>query len=414
MNDEWRAVGAKRFFIRHSTFSVFLAALILYALTAVLGGNFHHQKLAHFNLLADALLRGDLYLANPIYTHDLIRFQGRWFVPFPPGAALLLVPFVALFGVNFNEVALSVVVGAGNVALIYGLLRALTRQGFSRLDGQGVLWLMGLFAAGTAHWYAAASGGVSFLAHICAVTGLTAALLLAATGRSPWLIGLAMAWALLSRPTLVLATPAVAVLWLEARRRLEPTGATQDVGSLLRAAALLAPQAAALALLLAYNRLRFGNWLEFGYQWAQTTFELGTRLVTWGQFNWHYLPENLRVALAGLPLLRNKVPFIWPDPNGLSLFLATPTFLWLYTALRRDRVAIAAWLSLGLVCVPLLLYFNTGWVQFGYRFSLDFLPLAFMLLAMGLQRISPLVKASIGLAWCVHLWGVVWWFARVY
>ena len=69
---------------------------------------------------------------------------------------------------------------------------------------------------------------------------------------------------------------------------------------------------------------------------------------------------------------------------------------------------------MALVSVPLLLYYNTGWVQFGYRFSLDLLPLAFVLLATGLKRITTLVKAAIVLAWLINLWGVVWWFGRFY
>ncbi len=74
----------------------------------------------------------------------------------------------------------------------------------------------------------------------------------------------------------------------------------------------------------------------------------------------------------------------------------------------------ALWLSIGLISVPLVLYYNTGWVQFGYRFSLDWLPLAFVLLAIGIKTITPLVRASVVAAWLVNLWGVVWWFARFY
>ena len=158
-------------------------------------------------------MRGSLYLPNPDSTHDLILFAGRFYVPFPPGPALLLLPWVAAAGVGFNEVALSVVVGAVNVALMARLLQSLTFQGHSRLDGTGALWLTALFAAGTVHWVSAATGSVSFLAHICAVTGLTLALWQAAE-RRPWLAGLGMAWALVCRPTVVLATPAVLALLL--------------------------------------------------------------------------------------------------------------------------------------------------------------------------------------------------------
>jgi hypothetical protein len=412
------AESVSGFIVHRSSILVFLAALLLYGLTPLLGGNFHHQELAYFSQLAEAALHGQLYLPNPDGTHDLILYQGRWYVPFPPGPALLLLPFVAVWGVGFNEVLLSVAVGALNVVLMHRLLRALAARGLSRLELRGQLWLTALFAAGTAHWYAAPTGTVSFLAHICAVTGLTAALWLATEQRSPWLVGLAMAWALLCRPTLILATPAVLALLLtpsgDARQPVTEGGRT--AGRTAGAGAIFAaPLALAIGLLLAYNAARFGSPLEFGYGWAQTQApHLAERLATWGQFSPHYLAENLRVALLGLPLLRPRPPFIWPDPNGMSVLLVTPVFFWLVHARQRNWVVAASWLSLALVSVPLLLYYNTGWVQFGYRFSLDILPLAFLLLAIGLQRITPLVKAAIVLAWLINLWGVVWWFGRFY
>lgn len=398
----------------HSTLIVFLAALLLYGLTALLGGNFHHQEFAYFNQLAGALMRGSLYLSNPESTHDLILFAGRWYVPFPVGPALLLLPFVAAAGVGFNEVALSVAVGAINVALMARLLQSLTLQGHSRLDGQGALWLTALFAAGTVHWVSAATGSVSFMAHVCAVTGLTLALW-QATERRPWLAGLGMAWALLCRPTVVLATPAVLALLLA------PSVAQQESASRSRRAwpgvvlAYAVPVLAASALLLGYNQARFGSLLQFGYDWVQTkTPFLAERLATWGAFHPHFVPENLRVMLLGLPKVGPRFPPVWPDPNGISLLLVTPAFLWLVTSLKREWVAAGAWLSVALVAIPLLLYYNTGWVQFGYRFSLDFLPLLFVLMAIGLRRITPLLKTAIVLSWLVNLWGVVWWFGRFY
>ena len=402
------------FITQHSTLIVFLAALLLYGLTALLGGNFHHQEFAYFNQLADAFMRGSLYLPNPDSTHDLILFAGRWYVPFPPGPALLLLPWVAAVGVGFNEVALSVVVGAVNVALMARLLQSLTFQGHSRLDGTGALWLTALFAAGTVHWVSAATGSVSFLAHICAVTGLTLALW-QASERRPWLAGLGMAWALVCRPTVVLATPAVLGLLLAPVAAQQETASRSSRHWLGVALAYAVPVLAAGALLLGYNHARFGSPLQFGYGWVQTkTPFLAERLATWGAFHPHFVPENLRVMLVGLPKVGLRFPPVWPDPNGISLLLVTPAFLWLVTSWKREWVAAGVWLSVVLVAIPLLLYYNTGWVQFGYRFSLDFLPLLFVLLAIGLRRITPLLKAAIVLSWLVNLWGVVWWFGRFY
>jgi hypothetical protein len=403
----------RSFIVQHSALIVFCLALCLYGLTALLGGNFHHQEYAYFNQLADAFLHGNLHLSNPDGTHDLVLFDGRWYVPFPPGPALLLLPWIAAVGVSFDEVALSVVIGAANVTLMFCLLRSLARQGHSRLDTSGAAWLTALFAAGTVHWVSAATGTVSFLAHVCAVTGLTVALW-QASERRPWAAGLGMAWAIACRPTVGLAMPAVlALLLAPPAYRIEAPQTRRPWQQAILA--LGVPLTLAGALLLAYNQARFGSPWQFGYDWVQTqTPFLAERLAIWGAFHPHYLAENLRVMLIGLPKVGWRLPPVWPDPNGLSVLLVTPAFLWLVTSWKRQWVAAGVWLSVALVAIPLLLYYNTGWVQFGYRFSLDYLPLLFVLLAVGLRRITSLLKAAIAAAWLINLWGVVWWFARFY
>ena len=63
-----------------------------------------------------------------------------------------------------------------------------------------------------------------------------------------------------------------------------------------------------------------------------------------------------------------------------------------------------------LLVTVLLLYYNTGWVQFGYRFSLDFMTPVLVLLAIGAgQRVSSPMRFLIILSVLVNLWGV-WWF----
>jgi hypothetical protein len=58
------------------------------------------------------------------------------------------------------------------------------------------------------------------------------------------------------------------------------------------------------------------------------------------------------------------------------------------------------------------MHFSQGWVQFGYRFSLDFLPWALVLVALGMDRLRsvPAVTAAgvlIVASVAVNLWGVV-------
>jgi hypothetical protein len=54
----------------------------------------------------------------------------------------------------------------------------------------------------------------------------------------------------------------------------------------------------------------------------------------------------------------------------------------------------------------LLLYFNTGWYQFGYRFVLDFLPFALLLTTLGMRaKPGRVEKLLIVLSVAINIWG---------
>jgi len=80
----------------------------------------------HFVYLADAFLRGHLYIPN-ILT-ELASWNGHYFVVYPPMPAILLMPFVAIFGTSFYQPVLSIVLGAVNVLLAYTVLLKLFKS----------------------------------------------------------------------------------------------------------------------------------------------------------------------------------------------------------------------------------------------------------------------------------------------
>src|SRR5689334_3840923 len=78
--------------------AVLAAAAAIYWLSAALLRRANPPLTAYFDQLADAFLHGQLYLAAPPATDDLTLYGGRWYVPFPPLPALLLLPWVAIGG----------------------------------------------------------------------------------------------------------------------------------------------------------------------------------------------------------------------------------------------------------------------------------------------------------------------------
>jgi hypothetical protein len=62
------------------------------------------------------------------------------------------------------------------------------------------------------------------------------------------------------------------------------------------------------------------------------------------------------------------------------------------------------------IAVVDLMHFSQGWVQFGYRFSLDWLPFALPLLAIGLVGLRRrwIGYGLIAVSVAVNAWGVAW------
>jgi hypothetical protein len=180
------------------------------------------------------------------------------------------------------------------------------------------------------------------------------------------------------------------------------------------AVTVLATAALPFTLYLAINTTRFGSPLATGYGAVRHHPRIAAEHAEHGAFSTAFVVRNLRVALLGRPLAVADAPYLVPDPEGMSLLLVSP---WLVLALlpllRPDRpevrrLALACWFAVLAVGVPHLLYVNTGWLQFGYRFALDWLPFPLLAAVLGVRRLRrSLALAPLLLAILVNAWGVV-------
>lgn len=398
-----------------------------------------HTPWNHFALLADGWLQGRLDLGGPppayAGNNDFAEYHGKWFVTFPPFPAVLLIPVVKLAHgasrVQDGQFFLWLS-GIGPAVLFLGLEK-LGRAGFSTLSRRANLLLALLFAFGTVYFFTAEQGTVWFAAHVVGVALAAAYLLVSIGAEHPLGAGLLLGLGYLTRTPLLFSFPLFA---LEAIRvclrpgspapaavpsaQLElPLGGVQvsppasawqrlDKGRLVKLYVLFAvPIALVFALSLWHNWLRFGDPFEVGYRYLTVAWR--ARMEKWGLFHYHYLARNLGVILTGLPF--------WPEPgqrgsfqintHGLALWFTTPAYLWL---LWPRRVSLTSW-ALGLtalaVALPSLVYQNTGWLQFGYRFSNDYAVFLFALLAVGGYRLGRLFLAAGIWALAVNLFGAL-------
>jgi len=390
----------------------------------------------------------------------------RGLIPFPPLPAVVLVPFVKLWGLATDGQQIFAILGALDVGLAWWVLGRLPIRTWVRLAATI------FFAFGTVFWYAAQIGTTWYQAHVLAV-GLALAAIGVALGRDrdaardeddlpddppdsappapgrslrallpdprQFLAGVLFGLACTSRLTIVFAAPFFVLVG---------SGGSWQRRGLSAALGAGIP----IAALVVYNVVTTGHVIHPGYEYLYR-LEAGFYLplhynLEWGIEDPRYLPQNFAIMFLNTPVFQPTVvpsalgtggplcsgpdvirglfirdcPWLLPKDTGMSVLLTSPAYLLVLPALRwgygHSRLVTGAALAVVIVAFVNLMHFSQGWVQFGYRFSNDFVPWALLLVAIGLERIARrgrawlsvttlavvLVAASVA----INLWGVVW------
>jgi hypothetical protein len=435
-----------------STFVTVVGAACLIAIALVVYTVSHPDRYYnHFTWQAMAFLEGQVAIRYPVEsTPDSI---GNWFfqdvlpvassdgvqralVPFPPLPAILLLPFVAIWGLATNGQLIFAVLGAIDVGLAWWALGYLPVRTWVRAAASV------FFGFGTVFWYTAQLGTTWYQAHVLAVALAFLAIgvalradrgaavrddgLDAETEAAPALPGLAarLAWLLpdgrqllagflfglacTSRLTVVFAAPFFVFVG-------------GGGGSLRRGWSAALGAGIPLAALAVYNLVTAGSLLHPGYerlyQLEAAFYQPLNYNVAWGIEDIRYLPQNFAIMFLSTPVVLPDVvpaalgtggplctsadavrgwfdpscPLVLPRDTGMSILLTSPAYLLILPALRwgygHARVVTGAALAVLLIAVINLMHFSQGWVQFGYRFANDFAPWAILLVAIGLERV---------------------------
>lgn len=377
-----------------------------------------HSPYNHFALLADSWLhhRLDIRGSPPPYAanNDFAEFQGKWYVSFPPFPAVWLLPWVKMGGFveNIRDGQAFLWLAGIGPAVLWLVLEKLRRTGKSGRTETTGLWLTLLFAFGTVYWFTAEQGTVWFAAHVVGVLLSALYVLFSIDAEHPIWAGIMLGCAWLTRTPMLLlgvvfAAEALRVSirggWPQSTAGRWPmvvgTWRALDVKALLKRWVLfMLPVCAAVALFLWYNWARFHNPFEFGHRLLTVAWR--SRIERWGLFSYHYLGRNLSVALAGLPFVNPTEPRIQINVHGLALWVTSPFYLWLLWPKKTGWQYFVYALGAMMVFGADLLYQNSGWMQFGYRFSNDFSVLLFVLIAIGGCRLGRLF-------WIAACWALI-------
>jgi hypothetical protein len=415
-----------------------LLATGVYLVTAIVFASFagrdrlvEHTQYNHYALLADAWLHGrqDLASGPPPYAlnNDFAEFEGKTYISFPPLPAILMLPFVKLSGTpeNFRDGQFVIWLAALAPAALFLVLERLRATDRSpRTEAQNIALSL-LYAFGTVYFFTAVEGTVWFAAIVVASAASAFYVLAALDARAPLFAGAMMGCVWLSRPPIILSS---ALFALEALRvscrgglpteggaiaRVRETISRLDVRALaVRYALFSVPILAAFGVMtwLNFTRYHRPSPMHFDHEFLTVAWRM--RIQKWGLFSYHYLGKNLGIAFTSLPWLPPKdgsslgAPFKINE-HGLALWFTCPFYFWLLWPKRFEGEHDRKWLyvvvaiSAALPAVMELLYQNSGWRQFGYRFSNDYAVLLFVLLAVGAR---PL-RWSFGFA---AAWAVAW------
>jgi hypothetical protein len=139
------------------------------------------------------------------------------------------------------------------------------------------------------------------------------------------------------------------------------------------------------AFVFYYNYARFGNIFDLGYAYHNMSELFRADYVKYGGFNVHYIPINIYYQYIAYPFLaKDTLNFFM----GGSLFLLSPVFFAIFWAFKDKNKRISNFVllvTIFLTNVPILLLMGTGWIQFGPRYTLDFIVPLLILTALGLK-----------------------------
>ena len=314
----------------------------------------------YYGRLAAALLHGRWWLDEaPSWLNELLPCgDGRYCVVYPPLPAILSLPLVPFFSTAVAQVVASRIAGGASAGVLYYGLRGYGAPRTYALAGAL------LSAFGTTLFFSSVDGRAWYAAHSASMLFLSGAFAVAARGGNAVAVGALIGLSALARLPVALAAPALALLC--ARRAGTTYG--RSLGGVIAGGAPFA------IVYVGYNLLRWGTPLDDGY----ARLIQGDVFFNHGLFSPLYLPRQLYAIFLETPEIVPGTPFfLRPRFIGMSLFLTTPAFLWVFVALRavrRDVAVAATALAALLALLPDLFHGTVGFQQFGYRFSIDAQP----------------------------------------
>ncbi len=353
----------------------------------------------YFAYQAQSWLQGrlDIPTNQLVSTIDFTFFNQRYYWPQGPFPSIILLPLEIIPNLVYTQSIMQLI-----LIIILGLtLLSLARlQNFSTHHSM-ILSIAFLVASPMINIIT--TSGSSQYAQLVSVTLLSLLLLFLERNPQPLILGILNAALIATRPTSGLFFFALCFLLFTRNR-----GWKKKLRALIL---FLTPIVITIGLLALYNLFRFDNFLDNGYYSNVLVSEI-SQLRQDGLFSYKHLLVNFYYYFLepiNLVWRQNKlvIPYLTYNPWGLSLFIIAPFFLYSLKSLKQLNAYTASlWSTVLLTLVILLFYFNTGWSQFGPRYTADFMPIIFLLTLYSLKppNLTNTQKAIIALSSLLNIY----------
>lgn len=392
-----------------------LALFVLFAFLVSFVENFSEVRFQQFVHLADSFTQGYLYFMDiPGSLIDLAPHEGKFYWHLGPFPAIILTPFVLIFGEGFLQGYVNFFLTVINFYLLYKIALKL---GIKRnIDAA---WLAFAYLFSTMYIKTAFVSYSWHFAHAVVTTLILYAIFEYLHKKRFWIMGLCMAFALATRANLIVALPFFIMGILSGEKFI----LREKLISFLR---FMSPIFIVGLILLLYNFARFGDFFDNGYEAVNyfdarigisepvTSYEYSGKF-----FSLSHIPTNLYYYFfKGLnPILVSpdshfiKPPFMLSDNWGFSLLISAPILLFALLADSKEKLVRQSWIAAGLIFFTLLLYyqpnFSSGYA-FSQRYFLDLMPFLFILLVRGLAPgISFPMKVFIAISFIANVFLVL-------
>lgn len=377
----------------------------------------------YFNPMAQSLMNFRLDIPNPGQTYDLIEFKGKWYTPWGILPAIFLIPLQILKGRFIPTFYLSLFFSSLTALVVFLLLKRLQKEFLRNFSTLGVYAVLILFFFGTTQFYVGTLGSVWHVNQIVSsFFGALGIFAIFKKNRSPtnyFLSSIFFGIGFLGRPTimfLVFLPISLFIFDLFQKNKLLLYQKTKYAKQMIIIFAL--PIILFSSIFFLYNHIRFGNIFQTGYDYIQESSNLQEIRMKNGLSSLRNIPQNAWYLLFELPrlqLVESNVVFNF-NLYGNSIFFLTPPFLTIFLApliiRKKGRIQIdpfiaSLWIAVFATIIPILMHYSSGWMQFGYRYSLDITILLLLLSVFGIKgKLSLLYILGIVFSIIMHILGI--------